>query len=90
MKYNADDSVNHYKARLVAKGYAQLAQVTVSAKSISPVHVSALLDSRANSCFMDSVKNRGMILCNGRDKLCCVYVCVRERERVETQDKNRE
>ena len=30
-----------------------LAQVTVSTKSASPLHVSALLDSGANSCFMD-------------------------------------
>ena len=29
------------------------------------------------------VKNRGMILCSGRDEMC---VCVRERERAETQD----
>ena len=30
-----------------------LAQVMVSTKSTPPVHVLALLDSRANSCFMD-------------------------------------
>ena len=30
-----------------------LAQVTVSTKSNPLIHVSALLDSRANSCFMD-------------------------------------
>ena len=30
-----------------------LAQVTISTKSISRIHVVALLDSRANSCFMD-------------------------------------
>ena len=30
-----------------------LAQVTISTKSISRVHVLALLDSGANSCFMD-------------------------------------
>ena len=30
-----------------------LAQVVVSTKSNAPVHVLALLDSKANSCFMD-------------------------------------
>ena len=30
-----------------------LAQVTVSTRSTPPVHVLALLDSEANSCFMD-------------------------------------
>jgi hypothetical protein len=32
---------------------AFVAQVTVSTKTTPPVHVLALLDSRANSCFMD-------------------------------------